>query len=689
MSISNVQRKRKIEEFQTQLLKKGIAPNTYELNKMLTEYFDNHIMGMPYYSPINQEPYEESSKANYNHNFLTFKEDIETAYEANIETNNKAVAMQEYYELEINKVRNAIAKLQLRVENITEALKGCNKVKQYVEVFDDLYKTEFYGNTARNIPYTTAFVDLLQKKVYTDKTSTKTNKISMVNAKITLDAFQSAFGTYKISGDLNKVLNDTLNDIFIIEGQSQQEEEKKFSIIIDLCQFVEINMVSFSFTSIKEMPCELLLSDDGENYISVYDQSSRNYIEWNFNSKKIRYIKLVLHKTEADGITVNDIDEEAFQYYYVLKNISIAKEEFQEQSVYVSKLIDFDDLTSIIKLDATDMIFNNTRIDYFIGFDNGKDKIGWDAIENHKDHELFMFEKRHKILNSSVDEAFGSLGETIDLYKLYELPPNINKNSIKLIPAYNMWSVKRYKRFGGDSNEDGFTLAMGDFSDLTSRCYMEQLFMDCENYDTFDIDTNVLYIFTQYLRLDESQNSYNHFMQVINQVQAETGEDAIVKATTEIRVFLNGYEVVKDDYDKYSFAFRKGTNKIQIAIYCSNSNAVTYKLYHNFNFKPITNDVFGFPAMRYTSNTILETSVGQSYNYYTIKDNWIYVKCDPNDMIKRDDEDMGYFLTYSALRNDMVNYFKSNHLQFRIMAVLVSNDRNVSPEILNFRLTGK
>ena len=161
MSISSIQRKRKTEEFQKKLLKLGIEPNNYELNRMLTEYFDNHVLGMPHYSPILQKPYEESSKDDYNHNFETFKEDIETIYEANIEANNKAVAMQQYYDLERNKVRNAIAKLQLRVENISEALKTSSHVKQYVQVFDDMYDIEFYGNAKRNIPYTTAFVDLL------------------------------------------------------------------------------------------------------------------------------------------------------------------------------------------------------------------------------------------------------------------------------------------------------------------------------------------------------------------------------------------------------------------------------------------------------------------------------------------------------------------------------------------------
>ena len=75
MSISKIQRDRKIKQFSKELVEKGVEPNNYELNSLLREYFDNHVMGMPYYSPIKQTPYEESSKDDYNHNFLTFKEE--------------------------------------------------------------------------------------------------------------------------------------------------------------------------------------------------------------------------------------------------------------------------------------------------------------------------------------------------------------------------------------------------------------------------------------------------------------------------------------------------------------------------------------------------------------------------------------------------------------------------------------
>lgn len=689
MSISSIQKRRKTKEFQQQLLKQGIEPNNYELNKMLTEYFDNHTLGIPYYSPVQQKPYEESSKIDYNHNFKTFKEDIETIYEANIEANNKAVAIQEYYDLEKNKVRNSIAKLQLRVENITEALKYNSHSKQYVEAFDDMYNIEFYGNNKRNIPYTTSFVDLLQKKVYTDKTSAKTNKLPMAIASVTIDGLIN-FESVKKEGDLAKILTDTISDMYVISAKSTNDKEKEITFIVDMGALVEFNMVSFTFTSVKEMPCELYLSENGENYISVYDITSRDYIEWNFNSKIAQYIKIVCHKTEPDGTVTDDTGNAFYEYYYLIKNITVAKEEFQSRSVFVSKVIDFDDLTSIVRLDAADMIFNNTRIDYFIGFDNGVDKIGWDAIPNHKDYSLFMFEKKHKILNSHIGGDFGTQGDTLPLYKLYKLPDTVNTNSVKVTAAYNMWSVKRYNRTVGDSNDDRFNLESGDFSDYISECLPPtQLFMDCENYDGFQIQSNVLYIFTQYVSLDKSANSYKHFIKVISKVKTDDDYDASVEKHSEIRIFLNGYEVTADDNNLYSFGMRKGVNKIQIALYCDSNTADVDYLYHNMNFKDLTNDVFGFTPMKYTSNMILDKMAGETYNYYTIKNNWIYVKCNPDEMIKSDIEDMGYFATYSVLRSDMKNYFEDNHIKFRIMAVLTSNDKNVSPEFTSFRITGK
>lgn len=645
---------------------------------MLTEYFDNNMLGMPSYKPVKQKPYEESSKKDYNHNFKTLHDDLQTIYQANIEANNKAVALQEYYDLEKNKVRNAITKLALRVENVSEALKTTSHSQQYVQAFDDLYDVEFYGIPKRNIPYTTSFVDLLQKKLYTDRTSNKVNKLSMNNATITIKGL-TFFSEYQVTGRPENILSDIANDVCVIVAKSQSSNEKEIELHVDLGHLMEFNTVSFSYTSTRTMPCELYLSDDGENYVSVYDVYNRDYIEWNFNLKKARFLKIVCRKTEPDGMTEDNLSA-FYEYYFILKNISIAKENFEEKSIFVSKPISFGDLVSTIKLDATDMIFNNTRIDYFIGFDNDVDKVGWDAIENHKDYPLSMFSKRHKILNYHI-EAFGEMGNTLSLYKLFKLPDNVNKNSIKLTPAYNMWSVKRYIHAGAEENH--FVLGSSDFSSHIKNCTMTQMFMDCENYTSFSVLTNTLYILTQFISLEQPMSLFDKFIRVTEK-DYKSDVDG-----TQIKVFLNGCEVTASDNNRYSFAMRRGVNKIQIAVYCSDASIEEKYLYHNLNFKALTNNVFGFVPMKYVNNATLNKMTETTYQYYTIKDNYIYVKCNPNELIKSDLEDMGYFISYYSLDEKMAGYFEDNRIRFRIMAVLSSTDRNVSPELINFRITGR
>lgn len=664
------------------LLRSGIEPNNYELNSLLSSFYNKKIIGTPYYSPVKQRAYEASDKEAYNHTFKTFKEDIETTYEANIEANNKAVAMREYYDLETNKIKNAIAKLSLRVENTINLMNSNMISKQYVQAFDDYYDVEFYGNNKRNIPYTTAFIDLMQKKVYTEKSNAKTNKLNIIGSNITFTG-TTQFVSYETKGQIENILNDTLDSLFILSCKSNDQIEKQIEINIDLKSLVTINAVMFSFTSSKTLTCELSLSEDNENFVSVHDVSNKNLIEWNFPSKTVRYLKIKCIKTEPDGHDIGSDQKEYFEYYYVLKNISVAMESFENKSVFVSKKIDFNDLVNSIRLDATDMIYNNTRIDYFIGFDNGVSKIGWDKIDNHKDHDLFMFQKNHKIANYHLDKFGDKAPDANKLYEICEIPRSVNQNSIKITPTYNMWAVKRYRKREGDPSGTAFSFNNLNFNEYSKQCDIDSIFMDCENYNEFVLEPNVLYIFTQYISIENNYNVYNKFIKIM-----DSAFQSVIVGSQQ-KVFINGVEVVPTGESYYSFALKKGVNKVQIVIYSPSTGGAYRKLYHNLNFKEATNDVFGFTPMKYINWSILDSQMAQNYSYYTIKNNKIYVKIDPSDMIKSDLEDMGYFISYYSLREDMANYFNSNKLSFRIMAVLHSSDPNVSPEILNFRITGK
>jgi hypothetical protein len=197
---------------------------------------------------------------------------------------------------------------------------------------------------------------------------------------------------------------------------------------------------------------------------------------------------------------------------------------------------------------------------------------------------------------------------------------------------------------------------------------------------------NTLYVFTQYVYLKEANNVYNKRIKVMDASFNQVIQD------TQQKVFINGLEVSKagsGENSHYGFALKKGVNKIQIAIYSPATGDTQRVLYHNLNFKELTNDIFAYPPMKYVNWYVLDKQMKPNYRYYTIKDGYICVKCNPEDMISSYIEDMGYFLNYHSLKEDMAYYFSNNKIAFRIMAVLHSNDNNVSPEINNFRITGK
>ena len=718
MSISKIQLNRKIKEFSELLVKKGIEPNNYEINILLKEYFDNHTLGMPYYSPIKQKPYEESSKDDYNHNFLTFKEDIETVYEANIEANNKAVSIQEYYDTEKTKVFHAIDKISLRINCLEESMKSNKRIQEYVEVFDSLYNLELYGNSERNIPYTTSFIDLLQKKVTNEKTNNQVNKLSIVNSLITLTGIDN-FQEYETNGSLEKILNDTINDVFIFTGKSKNNTEMSLNVIIDLKQIMKFNTVFFKSTSSNQMIFTLALSDDGNNFYTVYDIKGKDLVEWNFETKSARYIKITSTKIEADGNSTDVNGLNIYEYYYIFKNITVALEKFESKSIMVTKPIEFDNLTNFIKLDAEDMTFNNTKINYFIGFDNGYDKVGWDAIPNHKEHQLFMFEKRYRIANPGTYENYGVQSAVTGLYQIYKLPNGVNTNSLKVTPGYNMWFVERYYRKDGDSGEDFVNIYDTDFTDIIRTCDKQTSFVDCENYSKFQMHYNNLYIFTQYVDINETTSIYNKYINVLSKyavrkeiiedeekdvfytveeiesMETENGTQEMLRISETnigcLRLFVNGYEQIVNDKGTYSINLKKGVNKIQIAIYVGATDNIDDVVYlnHNLNFKDITNNVFAFKPMKYTNINVLKKSLEQTYSYYAIKNNIIYTNIDPNELIKSANNDMGFFISYYGLKDGMQKFFKSNKLRFRIMAILNSKTKNISPSILNFRITGK
>lgn len=686
MSISTIQYAEKKKEFIQELLKKGVRPDNYELTCILSDFFSNKIQGMPYYSPAKQNEYEASDREAYNHNFKTLEQDLKIMYKADAEANNRSVAIQQYYDTEKIKTVNSILKLAMRIKNIKETMDSSFAGQQYSEVFDDLYDIDYSGSPERNIPATTSFVDLLHKKVYTDKSVSNVRKLNISESKIQMDSDKRA----ETKGNLSDILTDTIDSFYVVNMYKSTDAEHELNITVKFPVLMDINAVSVSFTTVSETVCTLYISENDKDYIPAYDISALNAAEWHFPGRSVSSIRICFKKNSADGITTLSEDKR-YMYSYIIKNISASYSEYDSKSVLVTKPIEFSNLINSIRLDASDRVFNDTRIDYFIGLDNGKSKVGWDVLKNHENHDLNAFEKKYKICNYSLKttDEFGEQDQgTSSLYRIFKTGPLINMNSVKVIPGYGTWSVIKYVKKAGQEYDESFKFSSFDFTEYTDQCTAQQFFMDAENYTSFRIDPNTLHVFTQYIRCDSEKDLYNRHIRVMDTAGAN------VIQGVEQKVFLNGSEICADgnkDENLYSFPLRKGMNKVQIAIYAPAKDAASGSrwLYHNVNFKEVTNDVSAFLPMKQTNWNALDSYMIENYEYYTVKDGYVCVKCNPQDLIRSDMEDMGYLVSYHSLVKEMRNYFGNNKIRFRIMAVFNSKSKETSPELTDFRLTGR
>ncbi|NCA81034.1 MAG: hypothetical protein EOM76_12830 [Sphingobacteriia bacterium] len=93
--------------------------------------------------------------------------------------------------------------------------------------------------------------------------------------------------------------------------------------------------------------------------------------------------------------------------------------------------------------------------------------------------------------------------------------------------------------------------------------------------------------------------------------------------------------------------------------------------------------------MKYLNDGALSRTTEDPFRYYTIKNGFVCIKIDPQDLIKSKIEDMGFLVSYSAIKDRFKNYFKDGKMGLRIMAVFNSNDSNISPKILNIKVSGK
>lgn len=680
MKISNLQINEKRENYIDDLLKKSIIPTSLIVSKYVNNELKNENLGIPQFKPFDIGKFEVSNKKKWNKNFKNLGVDLALLYKSFNLLNNDVLACEELYLSEKEKLDNKLDVLNIEIDNIRRNLKSTNDLYSYVQIFNNFYTCELDGDSERNIPTTTSFVDLVQRNVRNEKISSVEAKVNILNSKISIDS--NNISPSNEIGKLENILNDISNDFYFVEYNTLTKDnlfEIKLKLALPYAK--KMSSVLLECSSPSEYKASLKISKDNNIYNNIYTVKGNNIIEWMFDEQEVSSIEITLTKESVDGTKNRDI-----YYYYIFKCLSCLNEEYDTSSTYVSNKIEIPSIVDNFTINSNEIVLQGTSIDYFVGLDNGKDPIEWKQFFNNKEDSMKLFRYRSKILNNALKEY----GEYIDdgCYKIYNLPKGYTNNDLTLYYGYQMWHLQTLNPPETEDPEK----YIPDIIDYTDYYLLRSSLVDTEEYE-FSIRNAKTHLFTQYVYCDKEYYVRD--------------KGFTCKTTTGIglrsKMYLNNAELTCID-NKYNFTLKKGLNTIHVLLYIQSSNSEGFSdIKHNLNFKEYSFDIFAGKPMKFmNSNSLRFDGIQDNHIYYSIENDSIIVKDDMH-MINEN-------ITFPNLRSDL-NYknnsrylikfnqidinneylvdIKNNKTCVRVMANLRSNNKSYSPQINNFSLIAR
>lgn len=231
-TISDIQFNNKKNEVQELLIKKSVIPTKVSVYNILSDYYDRNDLGKPEFKPLIIEKNSVSNPKKWNESFKGLDNDLNNLFKCLVEQNNKIVSNNETYLYENDKLNYNLKLLRLSVDNLVDTLNAKGNLYTSHQTFNDFYSTELIGDIKRNIPETTSYIDLVQKKVVNDKKTSAKDKINISNSKINILLNNNIINEKSI-GNIKNILNDYTNEVYYVDYETNNNE-KNFDIEINL-----------------------------------------------------------------------------------------------------------------------------------------------------------------------------------------------------------------------------------------------------------------------------------------------------------------------------------------------------------------------------------------------------------------------------------------------------------------------
>jgi len=625
MSIKDQQIKTATDSLILSELKSGKVPSSYTIQERIEKLFNGRLPGTPEFVSYEVEKFDVSNKEAFNKAMYSLSNDLTICFKELIRINDEVVNIFEYYEAQKGNIAAEIEKLSLQLLASETQSEGIVKVIN----FKHFYESNFTKNDAINLPSTTAFIDIQERAVYLQKVVSLCNKVDIDKADITITPSHT-LSIERKSGNDKSLISDIGNDPIQIIGKSSNEKDEFITIEITLPESKEINTVMLASKSYSKCKMAVKLSNDDQSFKLLGKRTSNGDMTWSFEPYLTKKIIMTITKTEAEGFM-----DEQFLYMFILENISIKLETYQEESVHVTEMICQKGVLDYITLSCTENIPTGTSIEHYVGVKN-KGPINWVKIDQHIPTSLGLMYP-NTIVSKKDTVGYGMpIGSR---YAIALIEPYVDQSNINVYPGYQMFKKQVIKPV-----DDLF-----DIKSIKEGKVLSIDYINCETYQVNAADKEVIYL-SQYVQCDETIIIDKKFIQNANGVM----------------VFLNNVAI--NDLDgKYSLKLLKGVNKVEIYIASKGLEII-----HNFNMKTASFMIHAERPLKSGSLFAVDKTTGV---FSKTKEGFLIVKDDVTSLSTMP-TGIRFKIDYKCPKEPLMKETK-----FAIMSIIRSKDKNITPKM--------
>jgi hypothetical protein len=697
-----------------QIVKYFLFHGRYPIYQTITHYFSDwltrHNPGEPSFNPKPALKKQKTSSENYNSNIKQIDTDLNDAYEATIDQNNRVMTNFSAVETERQKL---IQQLDILSSTIDELLmvSGNADFKDF-----DGKLISFENADQVNQEESTVLLDLPNKQVTLKENTNQVTKVKVNPDRVTFKALMPAekiSALTKLSGAFDDQMNTAWWQIVKTKTPGSTEDEGSYGmraqLDINFDALQTINEIRYIAHNNKPVTVSINYTMDGQSFSPLPGKDSAKVVNqtanWQFQSISVKGIRFIFEKKEHD-----DLSAGMYQYYFGAKDISFLNRFYQQSGVLYTQPIAFSDSVKRVTLKAKHTVPANTDIQYQVALYDAEmnlDALNWYAISsydetNPKYATIVQFNtKKLRVVNANKIEKTGEVINSELLFRL--LKPDgegivsqtddtgetfDSLKSAQLFRGINQWKrEKTYLPFTGavPLNSQWDPIA-AQTPALISEKYLPLSNELPLNDNPADPNRDNFFRFTICIYAEHENDA------PLGLSMLHTINDEIKKRIGTYSIYLNRERLITEN-DQVQMHFQKGWNEIVLLYWFGDTQkrsdftaasmpVVTYL--GQFNFAGETKVRAELLPMTYTDEHNLFYNIApNNHDYFTIHEQQVCFNYNP--------QGCNFQLLYETdlTSGDLENDLENNQVIVRALMSHEAGMNDITPAITNIQLHGK